>query len=215
MPTIVSGSAVAAATVGATDYIDVTFSEAVYTGADGTGILTDADFNNLSLVVGANGTATSVTKEGARKPNNSDFGVAAVLTGDETVVRLFFTTAGAVAGVETIEVKPASGAAIYDIAGNAVAGTQTTGTKLLRDNTIPVIAIVSDNGATYVNETDVVNITFYVTEVGTFTSNPTVAILQNGGAAINPAQTATYFSRSGTGVNGDPFFYTYKYTVPS
>ncbi|HZW13856.1 MAG TPA: Ig-like domain-containing protein [Noviherbaspirillum sp.] len=110
-------------------YIDLTFSEGVYTGSDGTGALTATD---LALTFTQNtGTATGATIASVTKADGS------ALAGGETTVRVNLTLTGTPSGAETIEVKPASGAAIYDVQTGAMAGTQSSGTKTLADQTVP------------------------------------------------------------------------------
>ncbi len=47
--------------------------------------------------------------------------------------RAFLKLTGTPHGVETIEIKPANGTAIYDKAGNTLGNIQTTGVKTLKD----------------------------------------------------------------------------------
>jgi hypothetical protein len=66
------------------------------------------------------------------------------LTGGETTVRVNLnltggTPVGLASGVETITIKPASGTAIYERYGGAVAVTQSTGAKTLNDKLPPTI----------------------------------------------------------------------------
>jgi hypothetical protein len=107
-------------TVDALDtYIDVQFSEGVYSTAGGSGALAIADF---SLIFAQNGgTATGVSVSSVTKSNDTPLG------GGETVVRLHINVTGLPSGVETLEIRPVDGSSIFDQYGNASAGTETTG----------------------------------------------------------------------------------------
>ena len=66
----------------------------------------------------------------------------------ETAVRVNLTITGTPSGVETVEIKPFDGASIYDLAGNATLGTQTTGVKALYDKVGPKVtagSVAADN----------------------------------------------------------------------
>ena len=67
-------------------------------------------------------------------------------------MRVNLTITGTPSGVETIEIRPASGASIYDALSNAAAGTQTTGPKVLLELQPPTITggtVATDN--TYID----------------------------------------------------------------
>ena len=55
----------------------------------------------------------------------------------------FLTVSGVPNGLETIEIRPANGSAIYDKAGNEVSALQTTGLKNLKDKFVPTITEAS------------------------------------------------------------------------
>ena len=100
-------------------YVDVTFSEGVYSTAGGSGALDASDF---SLIFAQNGgTATNVTIYSVTKTNGT------ALTGGESVIRVRLTVTGAPNGFETIEIKPFNGTSIYDVSGLAASGSTTTG----------------------------------------------------------------------------------------
>ena len=68
--------------------------------------------------------------------------------GGESGVRVNLTITGTPSGVETVEMKPVDGASIYDLAGNATLGTQTTGVKALYDKVGPKVtagSVAADN----------------------------------------------------------------------
>ncbi len=131
-PTITSGSCTLAAS---NAYIDVVFSEGVYGAADGTTALTAA---KLALTFTQNGgTATNAVISSIKKNDSITEGSASALTGGESTVRIFLTVTGTPNGLETIEIKPATATSVYDLAGNAVLNTQTTGSKTLNDKRPP------------------------------------------------------------------------------
>jgi len=128
VPTILSGSLAADNT-----YLDITFNEGVYGANDGTTALTAA---KLALAFTKNaGTATNLQILSVKKNDSATAGLASDLSGGETVVRVFFTVTGTPNGTESIQIMPVDGASVYDKAGNATATAQTTGIKLLYNQT--------------------------------------------------------------------------------
>ncbi|GBF32082.1 surface adhesion protein [Desulfocucumis palustris] len=141
----------AAALASTNAYIDVTFDESVYGANDGSTVLTAAKF---ALTFTRNGgTATNVVISSVKQNDNIAEGSASALAGGETIVRVFLTMTGTPSGVETIEVKPADGAAIYDKAGNAMADLQTTGIKTLNDQNPPTLAGAARTDDTHITVT--------------------------------------------------------------
>lgn len=132
-PTITSG------TISGNNYVDVNFSEGVY--KTGTVALTATQFT-LVFTKGS-GTATAATIAAVKKNDNTVLASASALSGGETVVRVFLSITGTPNGLETVEIKPASGTSIYDAAGNAMLSAQTTGAKNLTDATLPTISSAS------------------------------------------------------------------------
>ncbi|MCX7747609.1 MAG: S-layer homology domain-containing protein [Clostridia bacterium] len=126
-------------------YLDLVLSEGVYGADDGTTPLTTA---KLDLTFTRNGgSATNVAISSVKKNDNAVEGLASVLTGGETTIRVFLTVTGTPNGMETIEVKPVNASSVYDKAGNAVLAVQTTGIKTLNDKTLPLLqsAVRTDN----------------------------------------------------------------------
>ncbi|MFC5470865.1 S-layer homology domain-containing protein [Cohnella suwonensis] len=116
-------------------YVDVMFSEAVFTTSNGSGAMTSSD---LRLNFARNGGgATSVTLHSLKKTDGGD------LTGGETAIRVMLDVTGIPTGDETIEVVPADSASIYDLAGNAVEGSQSSGTVTLLDMRAPFLSPTS------------------------------------------------------------------------
>jgi hypothetical protein len=104
--------------------LDITFSEAVYDTAGGSGALETSDF---TLTFSQNGgDATDTTISSVTRINDTP------LTGGETDIRLHLSITGAPNGVETIEVQPAINS-IFDVDGYAVPDSQTTGQIALND----------------------------------------------------------------------------------
>lgn len=99
-------------------YIDVVFSEGVFTSAAG-GPVTTADLS-LTFVQGS-GSATNTTISSITTTTGG------ALVGGESTIRCNLAITGSQNGQETIEIKPASGTAIYDGSGNAMASAETTG----------------------------------------------------------------------------------------
>jgi hypothetical protein len=118
-------------TVDALDtYIDVQFSEGVYSTAGGSGALVISDF---SVVFAQNGgTATGVSVTSVTKNNDTP------LVGGETVVRLHITVTGLASGVETVAIGPADGSSVFDQYGNASLVTESTGPVALNAIATPL-----------------------------------------------------------------------------
>ena len=112
-------------------------SEAVYNASAGSGALQAADF---TLTFAQNsGSATAATISSVKKNDGS----ATVLAGGEIAIRAFLSFTGTPSGVETITITPVNAESIYDVAGNAMAASQTTGAKTASDQLLPTITSVS------------------------------------------------------------------------
>jgi hypothetical protein len=132
-PVITASGAIAQANA----YVDVSFSEGVYGGADAVQGL---DSNALKLLFAANGGGAAGASIAAVKAADGETAAAAsALNGGETTVRVFLNITGSASGTETIELVPLNETTIYDLAGNATALTATTGAIALRDTTAPLI----------------------------------------------------------------------------
>ena len=90
--------------------LDVAFSEDVYTDSDGTGWLQKSDFTLSYLPNGG----AALDSWSLSNTNHSEIQVQLDYDGTPT-------------GVETVELKPASGSSIFDEAGNAMDGDESTG----------------------------------------------------------------------------------------
>ena len=166
-------------------YIDVTFSEGVYTSAAG-GAAVIGDF---TLTFSQNGgVATNASITAIKKPDNVVSGSASALTGGETKIRFFLSVTGLPNGQEYISISPASGAAIYDVVGNAMLSGQSTGNKTLYtvDTTSPTFVstqLASNNSYILLNLSEGV-----YTDTGLSPaqlSDFTITYNANGGTATN------------------------------
>ena len=131
-PTIESSSLMAN-----NSYVAVNFSEAIYNTASGSGSLETTDFD-LTFTQNS-GSATGVTIASVKNSSGE------ALSGGETTVLVYLSISGTASGVETIEITPADSTSIYDVAGNAVANTETSGVKTLNDQLLPTVADVSSS----------------------------------------------------------------------
>ena len=136
VPTIYS-----AAVASNNSYIDITMSEAVYNANAGSGALEATDFT-LTFVQNS-GNATGASISSVKQNDSATEGSATALAGGETVIRAFLSFTGTPSGVETITITPVNAASIYDVAGNAMAASQTTGAKTASDQLLPTITSVS------------------------------------------------------------------------
>ncbi len=115
-------------------YIDVAFSEGVYGTGSGAGAVSASQ---LQVTFGQNGgTASGVQIHSLKRADNPNENSASTLTGGETIIRAFLTITGNPSGVETLSIEPARGAPVYDLAGNAIASTATTGSQSLHPVTL-------------------------------------------------------------------------------
>jgi len=180
----------------ASAFLDVSFSEAVYSANTGTGAVLISDFN---LVFDQNGgSATSASISGITKVSGDP------LEGGEITYRLALSVVGIIAGVETITVNPVS-SEIFDRSGNPASVTTTTGAIVLSDLTAPNITNVSSpkpNGVYKAGE--VIDIEISFSENVTVSGTPSIK-LANGGSGTD----ALYLSGSGTGT------LTFRYIVVS
>jgi len=99
---------------GDNSHVDITFSEDVYANANGTGWLQDSD---VSVNFSANG-GTSLQSW-------------SVSSSDHSELRVNLTYSGTPSGDETLEIRPSSGNAIFDGAGNSMEASESTGTITL------------------------------------------------------------------------------------
>ena len=151
-PTITS-SALSASNL----FVDVTFTEGMYTNVLGTGSVAVGDF---SVVFAQNGgTATNAS---VLSVTNTTGGA---LVGGEATIRLNLTIVGLPSGVETITITPNFNA-MFDRAGNAAPTTTTTTAITLFDQAPPVITnITSDKANGVYKENEIINVQVTFNEV--------------------------------------------------
>jgi hypothetical protein len=142
--------------------VTINFSQGVYTDRDQTGALTPADF--LLTFTQNGGTATGVTITS----------VDHALGTNSAVLHLSVT--GIVSGVETIEIQPSNGLAIFNSRNNSMVATDTTGQIYLNDATAPTVTAVS---LTSLSDADVGSVSISIT------------FSKSMDTAINPPQTIT------------------------
>lgn len=109
-------------------YIDVTFSEPVFTATGAALALVPADFT-LSVSGGVAGLTSTVPTSIAQQVGET--------------YRLFFNLDQLANGDETLTVNPANGAAIFDASDNAAAASQGNNTVGLNDQVLPYITVVA------------------------------------------------------------------------
>jgi hypothetical protein len=140
---IISGPNITSGTLASDNtYVDVLFSEGVYSTNGGSGALDAADFNIIFAQNG--GTATNAAIAGVTNTSGG------TLTGGESTIRVNLTITGIPSGVETVELRPIDGNSIFNAAGGAAITTETTGALALYDQATPQIAgasLASDNSS--------------------------------------------------------------------
>ncbi|MGE5370398.1 MAG: hypothetical protein ACM3QZ_00280 [Solirubrobacterales bacterium] len=151
-------------------FMDVSFSEGVC--RPGGLPLT---VSQVTLVFARNGgTATAAAITGVTKTDGN------ALAGGEKTIRILFSVTGTPSGVETVTITPANGSSIYDIAGNAMLSTQTTGTQKLADKLPPVIT-----SATVGPSNNYLDVTF------------SEGVYRSGGLPLTASQLTFSFSQNG------------------
>ena len=127
-------------------YCKLVFSKLVYSDAGASQTINKDDLSLTFTQNGGDATAASITSlykdAGLTTPLTSNAGY------DTVYAKLDIT--GVPTGVETIEIKPASGSAIYDVSGNAMADTETTGALSLYNVPASIINGVMANDNAYV-----------------------------------------------------------------
>jgi len=117
-PTILSS------TLSADDsYIDVIFSESVWSNSNQIGGVNPTDFQIIFTNTGGTASAVSIISTAAVAGGN--------LGGGENSARLFLNISGTPNGTEKIEIKPATNLSIFNASGIPMKQIQTTGQKTL------------------------------------------------------------------------------------
>jgi len=113
-------------------YVDVTFSEGVFSTLAASGGLEASDFS-----LGFTGTGGSLTNLTATSTTTT---VGGALSGGETTIRLNFSVTGTPDGSETLEVDLAGTFSVFDAAGNASTDDQSNNTAAFNDQLGPVFS---------------------------------------------------------------------------
>ncbi len=187
-PAIVTGTLAAD-----NSYFDLTFDDAVYSTAAGSGALQPGD---LTVDFQANGSTVSLAGHTVSRTDGT------ALQGGEQTVRVGLRYSGTPTGVETVEIRPAD-AAVYDDVGNPAPTTTSTGVRLLADLLAASVQLVTSptpNGS-YKAGSDV-DVTVRFSETVYVTGTPALT-LETGATD----RQAIYRSGHGTST------LTFRYTV--
>lgn len=184
------------------NYMDIVFNEGVYGSSNG---ITPLNPSSFAATFTKNGATTDAAISSVKNNNSTVEATASALTGGETTVRVFLSVTGTPQGIETIEIKPYNGTAIYDKAGNASSALQTSGIKTLNDKLAPSVSTVNVplngfyTGGQNLDFT--VNFSEAVT-VNTTGGIPYISITLETGGTVNA------FYQSGSGTSALVFRYT-------
>ncbi|MCE7996903.1 MAG: hypothetical protein HEP71_33385, partial [Roseivirga sp.] len=157
-------------------YIDVVFSEAVYSTIGGTGALEVSDFI-LSI---SGGSATNPVISGIKQNDNIEEASASALTGGETTIRVFFNTTGFAEGSEILTVNLTDGSSVFNIGGDAATASQSNNTLVLNDKLAPsrpAVPKLDPSTNSGVSQTDAITNHSVIKLTGTAEANSKVAIL--------------------------------------
>jgi hypothetical protein len=110
-------------------YIDVTFSGGVFASSSMTGGLATSDFSLTPTLSGTG--ATAITKSSVTQSGIATEADSTPLWGGESVIRVWLEITGTPDNTDTVVITPASATAIYDVGGNGVETSETTGAQLV------------------------------------------------------------------------------------
>ena len=115
-------------------FVDLIISESLFGETDGTG---EVGPDDLSITFNQNsGNASAISIGSLSNTTNNQ------LSGGEDTIRVHLNIEGAASGVETVEIGPVSNS-IFDIGGNSLATTETSGELQLYDVLVPSVDTVS------------------------------------------------------------------------
>ncbi|MFZ5631175.1 MAG: beta strand repeat-containing protein [Spirochaetota bacterium] len=193
-------TAVAPVTGGTTGYIEITWSEGVYTnGSPASGAVVAGDFTVVFTRNGGNSTDAVVSCV-TDTASTSCPGTAPAA--GATSMRLQITNTGATSGVETIQVSAASNA-IYSATSGVTPTTVNTGTLTFPDRLAPTVSSVTSSTADgNFKAGDTISIQVVFSEAVTVTGTPQLTL-----STGSPATTAVNFVNV-TGGNTLNFTYT-------
>ena len=133
-------------------YVDITISEGVYNTNGGSGALETSDFTITFAQNIGNASAAAISSL-----TNTSGGA---LSGGESIIRVNLSITGTPSGVETVTVTPLDGNSIFDLGGVAMEVSQTTGAITLNDQLSPTITFSPSDGATGVDVSTNITLTF-------------------------------------------------------
>ena len=134
------------------EYVDLTFTGAVYGNEGHSQPVVASDFAILLESNDGNATAISIT--------NISRTTGDVLLGGESTIRIFMSLNNLPSGVETITVLPNGGSRIFSISGVGVPGAESFGPILLNDQRPPTSESSIDDGAVNYIESNPIAISF-------------------------------------------------------
>ncbi|MGE5677166.1 MAG: choice-of-anchor D domain-containing protein [Pseudomonadota bacterium] len=192
-------------------YMDITFSEGIYGAADGATALSPSKF--VLIFTPHGGAVTSAAVSSVTQSDGTP-----LFAGGQTAIRAYLTVTGTPSGIETIEIMPATGAAIYDKAGNAMTTAQTTGVKTFNDKEAPAAGgsgiITATAGATTVGigwtqatdtKTAQGNLQYQV--VSSDTNNIDTLVNAEANGAVVQSWTAAVYDAEATGLEQGTTYY--------
>nr|WP_321409342.1 hypothetical protein [uncultured Carboxylicivirga sp.] len=125
---------------GLNTYVDITFSEGVYGANDG---ITPVALADLSIFAFNPDGATAISISNITNTSGG------ALVGGETIIRCILSITGTPSGTESFEIRPTDADLIFNVDGNAMLATQTTGSITLIDESTSVsitnYGIAADN----------------------------------------------------------------------
>lgn len=167
---------------GLNTYVDITFNTGVYADVGATLPLLLADLQITNFVASG---ATALSISSIEKPTGG------ALVGGETSIRCNLSITGSADGTETFQIQPIDGSSVYNLEGEVMLSTATTGTVTLNILSISLvaqrtglataptgIAIDNANGKMYILEQT--STTLRKIDIATFTEDDTLTLSGNG-----------------------------------
>ena len=137
------------------EYVDLYISESLFGNNDGSGEISTED---LTLTFSQNsGNASFISIASLSNTTNNQ------LSGGEDTIRVHLNIDGAASGVETVEIGAMSNS-VFDVGGNALPTTETTGSLQLFDALVPSVDTVSVENRSKIDYNKSHNITLTFSE---------------------------------------------------